>query len=202
MKKKFYWIVFIVILILVAIFVLLFSCSGCGTTGHPSMEYFKVKYCSILMMSPDGCDKVSTNSIVMGDWDSDMDQELDPGTNWDWDNPNSSDSQDNLAGLCYNYYNRKNESDCKKLCGCVDECIIKDPDPDGYLLKICEYLQEHKDTIILNKNPSEYNIKEFEEGEYQGKNVLVIRLDCCYMGDLAYIDKETKEVIGFSPGDI
>ena len=81
------------------------------------------------------------------------------------------------------------------------ECEIKNPDPDGYLLKICKYLQEHKDTIIPNKNPDEYSIKEFEEGEYQGKDVLVIRLDCCYMGDLAYVDKEAKEVIGFSPGD-
>jgi len=84
----------------------------------------------------------------------------------------------------------------------INECEIKSPDPDGYLLKICKYLQEHKDTIIPNKNPDEYSIKEFEEGEYQGKDVLVIRLDCCYMGDLAYVDKETKEVIGFSPGDI
>jgi len=84
----------------------------------------------------------------------------------------------------------------------TDECEIKNPDPDGYLLKICKYLQEHKDTVIPNKNPSEYSIKEFEEGEYQGKDVLVIRLDCCYMGDLAYVDKETKEVIGFSPGDV
>lgn len=82
-----------------------------------------------------------------------------------------------------------------------NECEIKNPDPDGYLLKICKYLQEHKDTIIPNKNPSEYGIKEFEEGEYQGKDVLVIRLDCCYTGDLAYVDKETNEVIGFSPGD-
>lgn len=82
------------------------------------------------------------------------------------------------------------------------ECEIKNPDPDGYLLKICEYLQEHKDTIIPNKNPDEYSIKEFGEEEYQGKDILVIRLDCCYTGDLAYVDKETKEVIGFSPGDI
>jgi len=82
------------------------------------------------------------------------------------------------------------------------ECKIKNPDPDGYLLKICEYLKQHEDTIIPNKNPNEYSIKGFDpEEQYGGKAILVIRLDCCGTGDLAYIDKESKEVIGFSPGD-
>lgn len=82
------------------------------------------------------------------------------------------------------------------------ECNIKNPDSNGYLLKICEYLKQHESTIIPNKEPDEYNIKKFEEDQFQGKNVLVVRLDCCGTGDLAYVDKETKEVLGFSPGDI
>ncbi len=95
--------------------------------------------------------------------------------------------------------------------GVSSECDIENPDPDGYLLKICEYLVENKDTIITDTtNPSEYNIISIEEGVYSrfenGKHIetdaIIVSLDCCYMGDIAYISKETKEVIGFSPGDM
>ena len=83
------------------------------------------------------------------------------------------------------------------------ECEIENPDSDGYLLKICQYLREHEDTVFPNKEPDDYLINSIEDGEYMGMgtNVIVIRLDCCGTGDLANIDKETKEVIGFSPGD-
>lgn len=89
-------------------------------------------------------------------------------------------------------------------------CVIENPDPDGYLLKICKYLRAHEDTIDISPaDPTKYNIKSIEEGEYsrwEGNEqvtteAIIIRLDCCYMGDIAYIDKATKEVIGFSPGD-
>lgn len=80
----------------------------------------------------------------------------------------------------------------------INGCLIKEPDPDGYLLKICKYLRENEDRIIPNKKPNEYSIKEIEEGQYQGREVFKIWLD---YKDLAYIDKETNEVIGFSPGD-
>ena len=90
------------------------------------------------------------------------------------------------------------------------QCKIKNPDPNRYLLKICEYLKQHESTIIPNKEPDNYSIKNIEDGknymiEENGiridENVLVIRLDCCGTGDLAYIDRQTKEVIGFSTGD-
>lgn len=82
------------------------------------------------------------------------------------------------------------------------ECEIKNPDPDGYLLKICEYLQRHNSTIFSNKNPNDYRIKEFEERlTASGDSILVIRLDCCGTGDLAFVDKNTREVVGFSAGD-
>ncbi len=85
------------------------------------------------------------------------------------------------------------------------ECEIENPDPDGYLLKICEYLIEHKDAVTPNKKPDDYKINSIENETSSGtefsSEILVIRLDCCYTGDLAYIDKNTKEVIEFSPGD-
>jgi hypothetical protein len=85
-------------------------------------------------------------------------------------------------------------------------CIIQEPDPNGYLLKICKYLREHNDTISPNKAPDNYSIKRIEEGgEYgaeMGNDTRVVKLDCCGTGDLAFIDKETNEVKGFSPGDL
>lgn len=82
------------------------------------------------------------------------------------------------------------------------QCDIVNPDPDGYLLKICEYLNKNKDITHPNKKPNEYSVKKIEDGTYSGSNnVSIVRLDCCGTGDLAYFDKETKEVIGFSPGD-
>lgn len=91
------------------------------------------------------------------------------------------------------------------------ECNINNPDPDGYLLKICQYLVANKNTVQPNKLPNEYNIKLIEFGKYPfeaGKNyddaeLIKIHLDCCGgAGDIAYIDKSTGEVIYFSVGDL
>ena len=92
-----------------------------------------------------------------------------------------------------------------------EDCDIKTDDPEGYLLKICQYLNEHKDSVIPNKNPDDYKIKKIEEGIYPGEipleygdtEVIKIYLDCCFgAGDIAYFNKQTKEVIYFSPGDV
>jgi len=94
----------------------------------------------------------------------------------------------------------------------VDGCKIENPDPDGYLLKICEYLKQHKDDIdVAPADPAKYKIKSIvENGEYskyEGEKEIitkakVVNLDCCYMGDAAYFDKKTKELIGFRVGDM
>ena len=85
-------------------------------------------------------------------------------------------------------------------------CRIENPDPEGYLLKICKYLNENKKTIYPGKAPDAYIIKSITEGSYTLKgityDVLIIRLDCCGTGDLAYFDKKSKKVLAFSPGDL
>jgi len=91
-----------------------------------------------------------------------------------------------------------------------NECVIKNPDPDGYLLKTCEYLISHNDTVYPNKKPNEYGIEKIEFGKYPGEaerkyddvELIKVYLDCCFgAGDIAYFDRETKEVVYFSPGD-
>jgi len=90
-------------------------------------------------------------------------------------------------------------------------CKIENPDPDGYLLKICKYLTDHKDDIdTAPADISKYKIKSIKDGEYSRyegdkeiiTEAIVVNLDCCYRGDVAYFDKKTKEIIGFHVGDL
>ena len=81
------------------------------------------------------------------------------------------------------------------------ECAPRDDDPTGYLVKICQYLVA-TDTVYVEIDPNEYNIEQIESHIEDGREVLWVHLDCCYMGDIAFIDAETGEVIGFSPGDV
>lgn len=89
----------------------------------------------------------------------------------------------------------------------IGDCVIQNPDPDGYLFKICQYLKAHH-LNVSPANPTKYKIIGIEEGEYSrwenGKKItteaIIIKLNCCYLGDFAFIDKKTKEVIGFRVG--
>ena len=88
-------------------------------------------------------------------------------------------------------------------------CVRSQNDSNGYLFEICNYIKKNK--IDVGIDPTKYNIEKIEELncsernlpiQCKGEKVLVIYLDCCYMGDTAYIDKETEEVIWFNLGDI
>jgi len=82
------------------------------------------------------------------------------------------------------------------------ECLPRDDDPTGYLVLICEYLVAHADTIYTAVDPNSYNIERIEPRTEDGRDVLYVWLDCCFMGDYAVIDAATGEVIAFSPGDV
>jgi hypothetical protein len=69
-------------------------------------------------------------------------------------------------------------------------------------VKICEYLLAHSDTIRVLVDPNSYNIESIERRSEAGSNVLWVRLDCCFTGDIAIINAATDEVIGFSVGDV
>jgi hypothetical protein len=82
------------------------------------------------------------------------------------------------------------------------ECRQRDDDPTGYLVLICEFLIAHADTIYTAVDPNSYNIERIEPRTEDGREVLYVWLDCCFMGDYAVIDAETGEVIAFSVGDV
>lgn len=80
----------------------------------------------------------------------------------------------------------------------MDDCFWVKKDTNGYLEKICKYIIKNK--LSGASDPTKYNILHTQEQEYKGKEVIAVFLDCCHIGDVAYIDKETKDVIKFHLG--
>ncbi len=80
-------------------------------------------------------------------------------------------------------------------------CEASDNDPEGYLVRICEYVKEN-DIRSRAGDPTLRSIAKQEEGkEPPGREVIYIYLDCCGdFGDLAIIDTATGEVIDYIPG--
>ena len=105
MKKKYYWIIGIVIVI---IFVFLFYWSAFllsfkNNQRPPKLETAKSTACEELVTA--GCN-VSTNSITLKNYDANNDGKI--------------DSTDTLFELCKNVFQVKTDSECKtKACGMV-----------------------------------------------------------------------------------
>jgi len=72
-------------------------------------------------------------------------------------------------------------------------------DPDGYLLKLCTYVQLRQ-IDVRPADPTEYRIKRVEERDQNGRRVVWVFLNCCGMGDIGVIDKATGEVVDFRAG--
>jgi hypothetical protein len=78
-------------------------------------------------------------------------------------------------------------------------CGPRTDDPQGYLFKICTYIQE-KQLDVSPADPTGYHIKQIEERQENGRAVVWVFLNCCYLGDIAIIDKASGEVIRFRVG--
>ena len=78
-------------------------------------------------------------------------------------------------------------------------CHPRTDDPQGYLFKICTYIQE-KQLDVSPADPTSYQIKQIEERQENGRTVVWVFLNCCYLGDIAIIDKASGEVIEFRVG--
>ena len=78
-------------------------------------------------------------------------------------------------------------------------CEPRQDDPEGHLLRICLYIQE-KQLDVSPADPTAYQIKRIEERDENGRPVLWVFLNCCYLGDIAVIDKASGEVIDFQVG--
>jgi hypothetical protein len=111
-------IVAIAVIVLLGIVALYFGGFNPFSTSI-SVEAAKNGACDTLVRY--GCN-VGTNTITIDDFDADQDGSNDPSTTFDWDSPGCGGTVgtrgDNLASLCYCFYNRDSEAECKKLCGC------------------------------------------------------------------------------------
>lgn len=76
-------------------------------------------------------------------------------------------------------------------------CEKRSDDPNEYLYQICKYLQLNG---VKGVQPCKYKIIEVRETIFDKKVVNEVTLDCCYLGDRAYFDKITNELVSFSFG--
>lgn len=83
------------------------------------------------------------------------------------------------------------------LCDCE---TINQKGEDGVLLyKICKYIIDN-DRVSEPANPCTWSILKKTEDILDGKKVIRVKLDCCYLGDQIIIDKKTQEVLRYKPG--
>jgi hypothetical protein len=78
-------------------------------------------------------------------------------------------------------------------------CEPRQDDPEGHLFKICAYIITNQ-IDVSPADPTAYQIKRIEPRAENGREVLWVFLNCCYLGDIAIIDKETGQVIKFHVG--
>jgi hypothetical protein len=104
MKKKYYWIIGIVLSVIIVGFYIILSFSVWIVDGvHTTLESAKAYACKELVETYN-CTS-STNSVLTKDFDSNKNGGFDSG--------------DTLLLLCQNYYGKNTDSECKKICGCV-----------------------------------------------------------------------------------
>jgi hypothetical protein len=78
-------------------------------------------------------------------------------------------------------------------------CGPRADDPQGYLLRICEYVKANNIDVSPG-DPGGYQIKRVEQRTEDGRQVVWVFLNCCYLGDIAVIDKQSGQVISFRVG--
>ena len=79
-------------------------------------------------------------------------------------------------------------------------CQAHSDDPLGYLLSICRYILANN-VNTSPADPSKLNILEIREEFQDGREVFIILLDCCGMGDRAVLDTASGEVLEYHLGD-
>jgi hypothetical protein len=87
---------------------------------------------------------------------------------------------------------------CKTPCDC--ESINRKAKNGEVLYKICRYLMVNQKTTEP-ANPCEWSIREINADTLNGKEILRVKMSCCFMGDEIIINKKSNEVTGYIPSD-
>ena len=72
------------------------------------------------------------------------------------------------------------------------KCSRKETDANDYLFKICNYVKGQDRYWNL---ACKYSVKSISKDTLQDRAVTKVELTCCYLGDVAYFDEETGEII-------
>jgi hypothetical protein len=78
------------------------------------------------------------------------------------------------------------------------QCEPKQGDVNEYLFKICNYLKGRESKY--SDVPCSYRVRKIETDTLNGSEVVRVDLNCCYLGDVAYFDPKTKELLEFRNG--
>ncbi len=81
----------------------------------------------------------------------------------------------------------------------AEHCPPRQNDTTGYLTTICMYIYA-KQIDVSPARPAEYEIKRIEEQLWNGRPAVWVFLNCCYLGDIAIMDKDSGAVLDFRPG--
>lgn len=77
----------------------------------------------------------------------------------------------------------------------IQECncgLFLNSQSDSYLHKICQYIKAKDKYSNL---PAQYSVKATTKDTFNKKEVIKVELSCCNLGDVAYFDINTKEII-------
>ncbi len=77
------------------------------------------------------------------------------------------------------------------------DCSPRPNDPEGYMVKVCEYLNENQ--IWVGQFQS-FEIENIYETREDNRVIIIIHFSCCGTGDRAAIDKATGEILYYDMG--
>jgi hypothetical protein len=104
-----------------------------------------------------------------------------------------------FGGLSYYYFMRQPKANNNSDVKLPYSIVVSEEQEQDFLKKISEYITKNKIDVSPG-TPNGYKISSIEMVNYQGKPRYAIHLDCCYLGDIAYIDPHTYQVMGFVTG--
>jgi hypothetical protein len=134
-----------------------------------NVQALREKYCVDLVISPNGCNKVLTDSILIKDFDANKDGKI--------------DKKDTLQALCENYFGivKGNQTDCRKFCGCTpsNEELCEHSGGTAKIQLCCNSVSDFPNTcqvgvcVCSPNNSHDVKICDCGEGKcwdkYQGK---------------------------------
>ena len=112
-----------------------------------------------------------------------------------------------VLGLFAYFWYRNHHSDTQTDSGSesaatsdAEPIELTDQQKADYLIKIRAYLAKLDPESYAPADPAKYQITSAEKTIHNDAPVIAVYLDCCYLGDIAFLDATTEEVVDFKAG--